>query len=394
MKAKVLNGIDQLEKLDYYIGDKRVALVTGGASITRNLEQAVDVLASRYNVRKLFNTIYGIRGEFIYGEHVEQYTDEKTGLLVESIFNRKLTAPSKEMLDQVDVVIYDIKEAGTRYYEYLYCLANLMKACARDKKHLVVLDRVNPINGITVEGTVCSQDMHTMIGDYCLATRTGMTTGEFANYVNTEFGISVDLTVIPVEGWKRQMYMDDTDLLWVLPSPSLPHVNANILYTGMCIFEGISSINEGRGTSKPFELIGAPWMDAEQITRRMNRRNLPGVAFSPVHYIPRSSKYKDKIVFGVQTHILCRNVIEPFRIAVNLFDEIQSLHANEIVFTDCNAGHDVKEGEGIQFTRYFDKLLGTDALSTGRMDGDTLIDYYAEAREDYIRRKMKYHLYE
>ena len=394
MKKKVLNGLDRLELLDPVLKGLRVALVTGGSAITRELEQAVDVLSARYNVVKLFNTIYGVRGEFIYGERVENYADAKTGLNVQSIFNKQRTSPEPWMTEDIDAVVFDIREAGVRYYEYLYCLANLMKACARDKKLVVVLDRIAPINGVTVEGTVYPPDMHTMVGDYSLATRTAMTIGEFARYVKGEYNIPVELEIIPAEGWTRKMYMDETDLLWVLPSPSLPHVNANILYTGMCIFEGIKTINEGRGTSKPFELVGAPWMEAEEIVRSMNRRHLEGVAFSPVHYIPNASKHKGEIVRGIQIHILCREKIEPYRVALNLFDEIRKLHEDKIVYSDYSAGHDIKEDDSIKFERYIDKLMGTDLLSSGAMDGDTLIAHFSDAREKYRQRKERYHLYE
>ena len=262
MRAKVLSGIDRLDVLDKVLAGRRVGLVVGGSSIDRNHELAVDILCRRYHVTALFNTIFGIRGEYMYGERVERYIDGPTGLPVVSIFNKERTAPTAEMLEQVDVVVFDIKEAGVRYYEYLYCLADLMKACAACGKAVVVLDRVDPIGGEKVEGTVCPPDMHTMVGDYQLAIRTGMTIGEFARYVQGEFLPQADLTVVPLEGWKRSLYMDETDAPWVLPSPSLPHTDANLLYTGMCIFEGVATINEG----KPFTIGIRADMDALPIT--------------------------------------------------------------------------------------------------------------------------------
>ena len=394
MRTKVYNGIDRKDILDSLLKGKRVGLVAGGSAITRDSVQAADLFHAEYNVTQLFNTIYGIRGEFIYGERVEHYVDGPTGLPVVSIFNRERTAPTAEMMENVDVMVFDIKEAGVRYYEYLYCLANLMKACAAAKKPLVVLDRVDPIGGVKVEGTVCPADMHTMVGDYELPNRIGLTIGEFAQYVKGEFGVDVDLTVVPVEGWKRSMYMDETDLPWVLPSPSLPHVDANILYAGMCVFEGIGSINEGRGTTKPFELVGAPWLDANEVVRRMRKRGLNGVGFSAVHYIPNASKHKGEVINGVQLHVLDRDEIEPVRTALALLDEIRALHEDEIVWRDCSAGHDVKAEPSIPFERYSDKLLGDTRYTTGELNGEQLLAAHADALEKYKARKAKYEIYE
>ena len=274
---KVLNGIDRPEALDQELKGLRLGVVTGGGAINRELTPVVDVLCQRYNVTALWNTIYGIRGEFQYGEDVPEYTDTVTGRQVVSIFNRERIAPSEEMLAQVDAVVFDIREAGTRFFEYLHCCAALMKACAKAGKKLVIPDRIAPINGVTVEGTVCPSTMHLIVGDYELPSRTALTMGEFARYVNGEFGIGCDLHVVPVEGWKRSWYADETDLPWLLPSPSLNSCTANLLYAGMCVFEGVSTISEGRGTSKPFELIGAPWADGYELAARMNRKGLEGV---------------------------------------------------------------------------------------------------------------------
>ena len=394
MSAKILSGIDRLDVLDQLLAGRRVGLVVSGSSIDRNFEPAVDILCRRYQVTALFNTIFGIRGEYMYGERVERYIDGPTGLPVVSIFNKERTAPTAEMLEHVDVMVFDIKEAGVRYYEYLYCLADLMKACAACKKSVVVLDRVDPIGGEAVEGTVCPPDMHTMVGDYRLAIRTGMTIGEFARYVQGEFLPDVDLTVVPLQGWKRSLYMDETDAPWILPSPSLPHTTANLLYTGMCIFEGIGSINEGRGTTKPFELIGAPWMDSEEVVRRIRKRGLPGVRFGSVYYKPYMSKHKDQVCRGVQVEVTDRNSFLPFRTALNLLDEIRALHEDQIVWRDCTAGHDLPPTEGMTFDRYIDKLIGDKRYSTGELNGDQLLDAHAAELEAYLARKKKYELYE
>ncbi len=298
------------------------------------------------------------------------------------------------MMENVDVMVFDIKEAGARYYEYLYTLADLMKACAAAQKALVVLDRVDPIGGQKAEGTVCPPDMHTMVGDYGLANRTGLTVGEFARYIKGEYGINVDLHVVPLQGWKRSLYMDETDVPWVLPSPSLPHATANLLYAGMCVFEGVATINEGRGTTKPFELIGAPWMKGKQVAQLAQKAGLPGVRYAATYYKPSASKHKDQVCGGVQIHILDRDAFQPVRAALNLLDAVRTVHPQEILWRDCSVGHDVPAGSGMTFDRYTDKLLADKRYTTGQLNGEQLLAAHADALRDYEAKKKKYELYE
>ena len=394
MQAKVLSGIDQLHLMDQIFSGKRLAVVTGGGAVNRDLVSTLDVLTSRYQVVKLFNTIYGIRGEFRYGEDIPYYVDEKTGLGVHSIFNIERTAPTEEMLQDVDMLVFDIRGAGTRFFEYIHCLGSIMKACARYQKPVTVLDRIAPLGGEIVEGTVCPPSMHTIVGDYELPSRFALTMGEFAQYINGEFSIGCDLTVIPVEGWTREMYYDETDVPWLLPSPSLNSTTANLLYAGFCIFEGISTISEGRGTSKPFELIGAPWLNTSALVDGLKSRHLDGVRFAPTYFRPQASKHNGQVCNGVQVLVDDRKSFRPFLTALTMFEIIRDLHPGEIAYRDCSAGHCVKEEESSPvFTRYIDKLLATDAFSQGRMTAQQLVDHYAPERERFIQRKAKYHLY-
>ena len=269
-----------------------------------------------------------------------------------------------------------------------------MKACAKAKKPLVVLDRVNPIGGEKVEGTVCPENMHTMVGDYRLAQRTGLTSGEFARYVNSEYAIGCDLHIVPVAGWQRKLYMDETDVPWVLPSPSLPHATANLLYAGMCVFEGVATINEGRCTTKPFELIGAPWMDGKAVAQLAQKKGLPGVRYAPTWYRPSGSKHSGEVCGGVQIHILDREAFLPVRTALTLLDAVREVHPNEIVWRDCSAGHDLPDVEGMTFEKYTDKLLGDKRYTSGELDCDGLLAAHEDELKAYIARKKKYELYE
>ena len=391
---QVWNGIDQPERMDRELKGQRLAVVSGGGAVDKTLRPAVDVLCQRYRVTALFNTIYGIRGEFMYGERVPAYVDSVTGMRVESIFNRERIAPDAEMLERVDTVVFDIREAGTRFFEYLHCCAAIMKACAAAGKRLVVLDRVARIGGVAVEGTVCPPTMHTIVGDYELASRTGMTMGEFARYVNGEYAVGCDLTVIPVEGWRRDLYFDETDLPWLLPSPSLNGTTANLLYAGMCVFEGVRTVSEGRGTSKPFELIGAPWIDGRKLAARMTERGLPGVAFAPVYFRPASSKHAGQVCQGVQVLVRDRRAFASFRTAILLLDTIRDLYPDQVIWEDNSAGHDVLQPPSQPvFSRYLDKLLADGDYTGGVLDGEGLMAKHAAALASYGRRKEKYHLY-
>lgn len=184
-----------------------------------------------------------------------------------------------------------------------------------------------------------------------------------------------------MEGWKRSWYADETDLPWLLPSPSLNSCTANLLYAGMCVFEGVSTISEGRGTSKPFELIGAPWADGYELAARMNRKGLEGVAFAPVFFKPSSSNYQGQVCKGVQVIVRDRTHFESFRTAITLLDTFRELWPDEVQWAGCSAGHNVKElPSAPEFTRYLDKLLADPDYTAGIVNGEQLIDRYAEAR--------------
>lgn len=395
MPVKVLSGIDRLDLLDQELKGLRLAVVTSGGAVNHDMVPVLDILCERYNVVKLFNTIYGVRADFTYGETVPVYVDAKTGLTAESIFNMERIAPTAEMLADVDAVVFDIREAGTRFFEYVHCLAAIMRSCAANHKRLVVLDRIAPIGGVIVEGTVCPPTMHTIVGDFELPSRIALTMGEFARYVNGEFNVGCDLVVIPVAGWKRHLYYDETDVPWMLPSPSLNGTTANLLYAGYCAFEGVATISEGRGTSKPFELVGAPWLDADALLARLKQRHLPGVRFGQCYFRPNASKHGGQVCNGIQTLIDDRMEFRPFLTALTIIEIIREMYPENIQYKDCSAGHSVKEAESSpSFNLYIDKLLATDAFSTGKMTAQQLVDHYAPDRERYIQRKRKYELYE
>ena len=393
-RIHVESGIDRIDLMDKALAGKRLAVMTSGGAVNGDLIPTVDVLTARYRVVKLFNTIYGIRGDFRYGERIPEYVDEPTGLTAYSVFSSERTAPDAAMLSDVDAVVFDIREAGTRFFEYVHCLADLMRACSACGKEVVVLDRVAPIGGAIVEGTVCPPTMHTIVGDYELPSRIALTIGEFARYVNGEFGLNCPLTVIPLEGWRRDLYYDETDVPWLLPSPSLNCTDANILYAGYCLFEGVKNLSEGRGTSIPFQLTGAPWLNADALCRELNARHLPGMRFAKVFFRPTSSTYAMEVCNGVQSIIDDRQAARPFLTALTMLEIIRELHPDTLVYSDCSAGHGVKEKESSPvFTRYLDKIMASTDFTDGALTAAQIDEKYAPERARYAARKQKYHLY-
>lgn len=226
--------------------------------------------------------------------------DADTNVPVYSVYG-EAHRMTPEMVDSFDILVYDIQDVGVRFYTYLYSLAYAMGECAKADKPVLVLDRINPIGGHRHGGTILDLKYRSFVGDYELPTRTGMTVGEFSRYVCRYLGLDLDLTVAPLQGWKRHYYLDDTDLPWAAPSPNCPSLAAALAYIGTCIFEG-TNLSEGRGTTQPFELIGAPFINANALAQRLAKADLPGIYFRPASFQPTFSKHAGVLCHGVQMH--------------------------------------------------------------------------------------------
>ncbi len=313
MKTKV--GLEVLleKRLDLLKG-KRVGLVVHQPSVTSSLDHALILLHNNpeVNLTTVFGPQHGIWGE-TQDNMIEWsgYQDRKTGLPFHSLYG-ETRKPTPEMLKDVDTVIIDLQDVGARYYTYIYTMAFTMEACAELGKKVVVLDRPNPINGLDVEGPILDPAFKSFVGMYPLPVRHGMTCGELALYFNRECGINCDLTVIPMENWKRGMFFEETGFPWVIPSPNMPTVSTAAVYPGMCLFEA-TNVSEARGTTMPFELTGAPWItDPHLFAEKLAGLSLPGVTFRPLFFTPTFHKWKDELIGGVQTHVTDRKVFKPF----------------------------------------------------------------------------------
>lgn len=378
----VLSGIDRIQLADAKLKGRRVGLMTNPTGVDHRLTSTVDIVHSRYQLSALYAVEHGIRGSAQAGARVENAVDAQTGVTVYSAFGKNCRF-TDEMLDAFDVLLFDIQDVGARFYTYLYSLSYAMEACARKGKSLVVLDRINPVGGKKLTGTVLDPAFRSFVGDYELPTQYALTIGEYALYVKDYLGLDVDLTVVPLSGWKREYLLDDTDLPWVAPSPNCPNLETALCYTGNCIFEG-SNVSEGRGTTVPFQVIGAPFIDGALLEREMNREKLPGLHFRAVSFCPTFSKHQGEMCQGVQMHVTDRDACDCALGGLVLMETIRRLYPDQFSFIKW-------EGSEIYSV---DKLLGTDLFRTGKMTARELIAHFDAPRKRFEENTRRFRLYE
>lgn len=320
-------GIDNIDKyLDFFKG-KRVGLITNPTGLTSDCVSTIDFLKEKVNLVALFSPEHGVRGHMQAGVRFDTYIDEETGITVYSLYTKD-KRPTKEMLDKIDVLCIDIQDAGSRFYTFIYTMAYAMQACALHDKEFVVFDRPNPVNASSYEGNILDINYRSFVGYYPIVQRHGLTMAELAKMFNEEFGINCKLTNILMEGYDREKYYDETGLLWVLPSPNFPTINTAIVYNATCIFEG-TNISEGRGTTMPFEYVGAPFIDGKALEEKLNSLNLPGVYFRRQYFTPTFAKFKDEVCYGVQVHVLDRKTFLPVKTGWAMLDVIRHMYPND-----------------------------------------------------------------
>lgn len=307
-------GLEKLlEESQALTGNARIGLICNQASVDHSYRHAADLLHEHpdIDVRALFGPQHGIRGDvqdnMIETEHS---IDRKTGLPVHSLYS-ETREPTDAMLQDIDTLIFDMQDVGCRIYTFVYTLANCMRAAQRLGKRVVVCDRPNPINGVAMAGNILEPEYASFVGQFPLPTRHGMTVGELAQMFDQYFNIACDLEIIPMEGWRRELWHDETDAPWVLPSPNMPTLDSATVFPGTVHFEG-TQVSEGRGTTKPFELIGAPYIDECAYAENLNRLGLPGVYFRSCVFQPTFQKQAGVSCGGVQIHVLDRDVFEPW----------------------------------------------------------------------------------
>jgi len=302
----------------------RAGLIANPTTVNPSLLHAADLLPWS----RLFGPEHGIRGDAQYMVEVADALDAKTGVEVVSLYGRDETSlkPKSEHLQDLDVLVFDIQDIGTRYYTYAATMALAMQAAREAGIRFVVLDRPNPIGGLQIEGGGIAQGLENFCGLYPVPQRHGLTVGELAQLYNTAFGIGCELEVIQCSGWQRSQYYDQTGLPWVLPSPNMPTLDTALVYSGMCLLEG-TNISEGRGTTRPFELFGAPFIDSDKLAAQL--KDLPGLALRACNFTPTFEKFKGQLCHGLQLHVLSRKTFLPLRTGIAILIALRQLWPNE-----------------------------------------------------------------
>jgi uncharacterized protein YbbC (DUF1343 family) len=300
----------------------RVGVLANPASVDHEFRHVADVLShsNRYKLAAVFGPQHGYRSD-LQDNMVEtpHAKDRRRNVPIFSLYS-ETREPTKEMLELIDVLVIDLQDVGARIYTFIYTMANCLRAAARHGVPVIVCDRPNPIGGIKVEGPTLEPGFESFVGQFRMPMRHGMTIAELARLFNEHHGINATLEIMPMQGWSRDMYWDATDLPWVMPSPNMPTLDTAIVYPGTVLYEG-TMLSEGRGTTRPFELIGAPWLDGDLLAERMNKAGLKGVHFRGVIFEPTFQKHARATCGGCQIHVTSRDAFLPVATGVSLLRE-------------------------------------------------------------------------
>ena len=368
-RRKTVLGIEKLctERADLLKGQK-VGLVCNQASVDHELRHSADILKSVEGVKltTLFGPQHGIRGD-VQDNMVEtpHTQDVETGLPVYSLYS-ETREPTEEMLRDVDVLVCDLQDVGCRIYTFVYTIANCMRVASRLGKRVIVCDRPNPIGGVAVEGNLLEPGFESFVGQFQLPTRHGMTAGELSKMFNEHWGIGCELEVLKMDGWSRELWFDETDAPWVLPSPNIPTLDSATIFPGTVHLEG-TQVSEGRGTTRPFELVGAPYIEAGVFARRLESIGLPGVRFRPTNFLPTFQKHAGTTCGGVQIHVLERLALRPVITGLAVVKTCYDLYGEEFRWKE-------PPYEYVFDKNPFDVISGTDRLRSSFERGDSLED--------------------
>jgi len=378
-KGSVLTGIDALQRDGFkQLEGQKIGLITNQTGISRLGVSNIQVLHEAVNVNLLaiFSPEHGLFGKLDV-PLIEDSKDTATGIRVFSLYG-STRRPTTDMLSGIDTLVFDIQDIGTRFYTYISTMGQAMQAAAENHVRFVVLDRPNPINGITVSGPVLDEGRESFVGFHRLPVRHGMTIGELALMFKAELNLDLELEIILLSGWHRADYFDSTGLQWINPSPNMRNLDEAILYPGIGLLE-TTNLSVGRGTETPFELFGAPWLDGELLSRELNDLDLPGVSFSPLQFTPDASKFEGDLCSGVSIVITDRKQYDSIRTGLEIALHLRRLYP-----------------ETWEIDAY-DRLLGNkavlDAIESGLPYSD-ITGIYRDELAEFIQRRSQFLIYE
>jgi uncharacterized protein YbbC (DUF1343 family) len=400
--GRTLTGLEILcsERLDLCRG-RRVGLLCHPASVTAELTHAVDrLLAAGVKLTHLFGPEHGVRGEAQDMIGVETERDSRTGIPVTSLYGHSVESlePPAAALAEMDVLLVDLQDVGSRYYTYVWTMAICMKAAARAGVPVVVLDRPNPLGGVEVEGGEVAPEAESFVGLGSVPVRHGLTIGEMARLVcagipwgGPRFArpLDCDLTVVKMKGWRRAAHFEASGLPWVLPSPNMPTPDTACVYPGMCLIEG-TNVSEGRGTTRPFEIFGAPFVDGHRLAERLSAYDLPGVRYRPLTFRPVFHKFGGQSCGGLQLHVVDRRTFKPYRTGVAILRELWAMGGEQFRWR-------TEKYEFVTDPPAIDLLTGNDAVRKGIERGlplEELIASWLPAERAFAERRRAHLLYE
>lgn len=388
---KITLGIEVLlEDRARLLGGARVGLICNPATVDHRFRHAADLFRahSDINLTALYGPQHGVRGETQDNMiEWEGFRDPRTGVMAYSLYG-EVRKPIAEMLEDVDVLVFDLQDVGTRVYTFIYTMALAMEAARELGKRFIVLDRPNPVGGLAVEGNILESGHASFVGMYPILMRHGMTAAELARMFNKEFKIGCDLEVVPMQGYRRDFWFDDTDAPWVIPSPNMPTVETATVYPGAVFVEG-TRISEGRGTTRPFEINGAPYADGYELAGHLIRLQLPGVHFRPHSFIPTFQKHAGELCHGVQIHVLDRAAFNPVITGIALIKAFHDLYPDDFEWQS-------PPYEYVYDRLPFDVIAGTTKLREqieGGVSIEEIAASWAAGEKDFAERRKPYLLY-
>lgn len=388
--VKVTTGIEVLRMQNFkMLEGKRVGLITNPTGVDRNLKPTIDILSEAKNVQlvALFGPEHGVRGNSHAGDELDNVTDPKTGLPVYSLYG-KTRKPTNEMLKGIDVLVYDIQDNGCRSFTYISTMGFAMEAAAENNIEFVVLDRPNPLGGLKIEGNITEEPFISFVSQFKIPYLYAQTCGELAIMLNEEKMLQnkCKLTVVKMKGWKRSMTWEDTGLEWVIASPHIPHKHSSYFYPITGILGELGYVSIGVGYTMPFEIVGAPWINADSLSNALNQLYLKGITFRPLHFKPFYATFKGENCQGVQIHIMDYKQAKLAEIQFYIMQELNKLYPTKAVFPNADS------------TRYsmFDKVSGSDQIRlkfSERHNFDDIKQYWYKDVESYCKLSKKYYLY-
>jgi uncharacterized protein YbbC (DUF1343 family) len=388
--ARVTTGLEALLAKPASVRGLRLGLIANPTSVTRDLTHASLAMhgTRAFRLAALFGPEHGIWADAQDLVEVEDSRDPSTGLPVLSLYGRT-RVPTQAMLGGIDALVFDVQDVGSRYYTFIYTMLHAMEACAQFGRKLIVLDRPNPLGGAAVDGNLLDPAFLSFVGMHPLFTRHGMTVGELALLFRKERGFDVDLKIVRMRGWRREMAFDQTGLPWVMPSPNMPTPDTAWVYPGGCLVEG-TNLSEGRGTTRPFELVGAPWLDPWELAKALGSEKLPGVSFRPVFFTPTFQKHAGRLCGGVQVHVTDRARFSAWLTYLLLIVHARAQDERRFAWRDPPYEYE-------HIKRPIDILCGTDRVRRAVEAGTPLRRLQAGWQEDakrFRRRRQEFLLYD